>query len=102
MRVISRGTLQRFWEREGHANARGPLHAWYAAAAAAAWRTPHDIRASHASASFCAGNRVVFNVGGNRYRIVVAVQYGAGIVWVKFVGTHAEYDRIDVERVSDH
>jgi len=56
----------------------------------------------YASASICGNNRVVFNVGGNRYRLVVEVQYQAGIVWVKFVGTHAQYDRIDVETVNDY
>ena len=56
----------------------------------------------YASASICGNNRVVFNVGGNKYRFVVEVQYQAGIVWVKFVGTHAQYDRIDVESVNDY
>ena len=68
----------------------------------AKWHTPQDIRNQFASASICGNNRVVFNVGGNKYRLVVEVQYQAGIVWVKFVGTHAQYDRIDVERVSDY
>ena len=66
------------------------------------WRTPHDIKDQFAGASICGNNRVVFNVGGNKYRLVVEVQYKAGIVWVKFVGTHAQYDRIDVETVNDH
>ena len=56
----------------------------------------------YAGASICGNNRVVFNVGGNKYRLVVEVQYQAGIVWVKFVGTHAQYDRIDVESVNDY
>ncbi len=55
-----------------------------------------------ASASICRNDRVVFNIGGNKYRLVVEVQYQAGIVWVKFVGTHAQYDLIDVETVNDH
>ena len=55
-----------------------------------------------ASASTCGNNRVVFNVGGNKYRLVVEVQYQAGLVWVKFVGTHAQYDRIDVETVNEY
>lgn len=102
MRVISRRTLQRFWERPGCSDARGPLHSWYAEALKATWKTTHDIKARYPSASFCGNNRVVFNVGGNKYRLVVEVQYQAGIVWVKFVGTHAEYDQIDVETVNDH
>lgn len=66
------------------------------------WRSPQDIKNQYASASICGNNRVVFNVGGNKYRLVVEVQYRAGIVWVKFVGTHAQYDRIDVENVNDY
>ena len=62
----------------------------------------HGLRHQYASASICSNNRVVFNVGGNKYRLVVEVQYQAGIVWVKFVGTHAQYDRIDVESVNDY
>lgn len=65
-------------------------------------RRPQDIKDQFASASICGNNRVVFNVGGNKYRLVVEVQYQAGIVWEKFVGTHAQYDRIDVETVKDH
>jgi mRNA interferase HigB len=64
-------------------------------------RRPQEIKDQYASASICGNNRVVFNVGGNKYRLVVEVQYQAGIVWVKFVGTHAQYDRIDVESVND-
>jgi mRNA interferase HigB len=81
---------------------RGPLHSWYEEAIKAEWRTPQDIKDQYASASICGSNRVVFNVGGNKYRLVVEVQYRAGIVWVKFVGTHSQYDRIDVESVNDH
>lgn len=66
------------------------------------WRSPQDIKDRHASASFCGDNRVVFDVGGDKYRLVVEVQYQAGIVWVKFVGTHARYDRIDGETANDH
>jgi mRNA interferase HigB len=102
MRVIARRSLQRFWQQPGRADARAPLHSWYAEAAKAMWRTPQDIKDDYATASICANNRVVFNIGGNKYRLVVEVQYQAGIVWVKFVGTHAQYDRIDVETVNDY
>ena len=102
MRIISKGTLQKFWERPGCADARGPLHYGYEETVKATWRTPRDIKFQHAGASICGNNRVVFNVGGNKVRLVGEVQYQAGIVWVKFVGTHAEYDRIDVETVNDH
>jgi mRNA interferase HigB len=68
----------------------------------AKWRRLQVIKDQFASPSICSNNRVVFNVGGNKYRLVVEVQYQAGIVWVKFVGTHMQYDRIDVETVNDY
>ena len=102
VRIIAKSSLQKFWERPGCADARGPLHSWYAEAIKATWRSPQDIKDQYASASICGNNRVVFNIGGNKYRLVVEVQYQAGIVWVKFVGTHAQYDRIDVETVNDY
>ena len=102
MRVIAKSSLQKFWERPGCADARGPLHSWFVETVKATWRTPQDIKDQYASASICGNNRVVFNVGGNKYRLVVEIQYQASIVWVKFVGTHAQYDRIDVETVNEY
>jgi mRNA interferase HigB len=80
---------------------RGPLHSGYVEAVKATWRTPQDIKGQYASASICGNNRVVFDAGGNKYRLVVEIQYQASIVWVKFVGTHAQCDRIDVETVNE-
>ncbi|MFO1466394.1 MAG: type II toxin-antitoxin system HigB family toxin [Steroidobacteraceae bacterium] len=102
MRVIARRSLKKFWESPGRADARGPLQSWYEEAVKAKWRRPQDIKDQFASASNCGNNRVVFNMGGNKYRLVVEMQYRAGIVWVKFVGTHAQYDRIDAETVNDY
>jgi mRNA interferase HigB len=102
VRVISKSTLKRFWELPGRTDARGPLQSWHDEVAKARWRTPQDIKRDFVHASFCARNRAVFNVGGNKYRLVAEVQYQAGIVWVKFVGTHTAYDAIDVETVNDH
>ena len=102
MRVIARKTLKEFWAQKRYAESRGPLEAWHDEACAASWKTPQDIKNLYASASFVGSNRVVFNIGGNKYRLVVEVQYAAGIVWVKFVGTHAQYDKIDAATVSDY
>lgn len=102
MRFIAKSSLRNFWERPGCADARGPLHSWHAEAIRATWRSAQDIKDQYASASSCGNNRVVFNIGGNEYRLVVEVQYQVGIVWVNFVGNHAQYDRIDVETVNDH
>lgn len=101
MRVVAKRSLQKFCERQGCADARGPLHSRYAGAIEATWRTRGDVKDQYASASLCGSHRLLFNVGGNKYRLLVEAQCQAGIVWVKFVGTHAQYDGIDVETVSD-
>lgn len=95
MNVIKRRTLIEFWSR--NPDAEGALKAWYAEAVRASWSSPEDIKARYPKASIVGNNRVVFNICGNRYRLVCAVKYGTGPVYVKFIGTHAEYDRIDVE-----
>lgn len=97
MRVIAKRTLRRFWER--HADARGPLEAWHQEARNGDWSSPQDIKDRYTSASFIGNDRVVFNIGGNKYRLVVRINYHAGIVYIRFIGTHAEYDRVDVEQV---
>ncbi len=99
VRVISRRTLQEFWEERRHADAEQPLRAWYAEAKRAEWRAPADIKEAHRNVSFLGGNRVVFNVAGNKYRLVVAVKYSAQILFIRFVGTHEQYDAVDAEEV---
>lgn len=73
---------------------------WLKEASAARWRTPQDIKACYASVSFLAGRRVVFNIKGNDYRLVVSVAYAQQALFIKFIGTHAEYDRIDGQTVE--
>jgi mRNA interferase HigB len=97
MRVIALKTLRDFWEK--HPQAEIPLRAWYALASRADWRNPADIKAAYRNASFLANNRVVFNIKGNDYRLVVAMRYDKGIMFVRFVGAHREYDRINAEEV---
>lgn len=97
MRIMARGTLKAFWEK--HADAEGPLTHWYNMVSKEVWSTPNDIKASFRSADFV-GNKVVFNIGGNNYRLIVVVNYHrGGWVFVKFVGTHAEYDKITVKNL---
>ena len=100
MRVITKGALQAYWKRRGREDAEQPLKAWYAEASKAAWNSPEDIKAKFRSASFVADNRVVFNIGGNKHRLVVHLNYELGIVLVKFIGTHREYDEIDAATVG--
>jgi len=97
MRIISRKALREFWER--HPDARQPLQAWYADVKHATWKTPADIKDTYRNASIVANNRVVFNIKGNKYRLVVAVQYEYGIVYIRFIGTHREYDKIDAATI---
>jgi mRNA interferase HigB len=97
MRIISRKTLKEFWERRP--DAEQSLQAWYADVKASKWKSPSEIKSVYRNASFVGNNRFVFNIKGNTYRVVVAIQYQFGIVYVRFVGTHEEYDRIDAATV---
>lgn len=98
MQVLSKKTLRDFWEK--HPQAQRPLTAWYQTVSSATWSARAHIKAAFgASVDFVADNRVVFDIAGNKYRLVVHVSYTFRRVLIKFVGTHAEYDRIDVEKV---
>lgn len=100
MRVIAKKTLVEFCRQ--HPDAEGALKAWHDEARESQWKSPHDIKHHYPKASLCANRRVVFNICGNRYRLIAEIQYEAGIVWIKFIGTHAEYDQIDAGTVSQH
>jgi mRNA interferase HigB len=99
MHVIAKRTLQQFWQRPGCADAREPLEAWCREAKSAEWKTPAEIKEKYRSASILKGGRVVFNIKGNDYRLVAHIHYHAGAVYVRFVGTHEEYDRINAEEI---
>jgi len=97
MRIIAKSTLRVFWQR--HPDAEEPLLAWFRETEKADWESPARVKAQYRSASFVRGNRVVFNIKGNDYRLVVKINYPYRVVYVRFVGTHAEYDKINVEEV---
>lgn len=97
MRIISRKTLKIFYEKQDYSDAKKPLEAWYHEAKHAKWHSWTDIKEKYANASILKDNRVVFNIGGNKYRLVVKVNFPAQIVYIRFIGTHKEYDKIDVE-----
>ena len=99
MRVISRRTLRDFWEQPGHQDSEQPLKAWFTEAEKATWRSPADIKEQYRNASILKNSRAVFNIGGNKYRLVVALKYTQEIAYIRFVGTHEEYDDIDAETV---
>jgi len=102
MRIIAKSTLKKFWAHLKYGDAQGPLESWYQETLKAKWTSPQEVKAQYRNASICGNNRVVFNIGGNKYRLVVEIQYRVGIVWVKFIGTHAQYDKIDVEKVNEY
>jgi mRNA interferase HigB len=97
MRILALKTLRRFWER--HPNVRQALQAWYRDVKHASWTTPADIRTVYRNASFVGNNRVVFNIRGNQYRLVVAINYAHGIVYIRFIGSHQDYDKIDAATI---
>jgi len=97
VRIIARRTLREFWEQ--HTEAEQSLRAWYHDVSQADWKSPADVKRVYASASIVGENRLVFNIGGNRYRLVVAVNYKYRMCYVRFVGTHKAYDKIDVATV---
>jgi len=97
MRIISRKRLVEFWQT--HPDAEQPLRAWFAEAKQASWLTPVDIKTLYRNASILPGSRVVFNIKGNDYRFVVLVDYRFGRIFIRFIGTHREYDHIDAARI---
>jgi mRNA interferase HigB len=99
MQVIARRTLKQFWQR--HPQAEGPIRVWFALASKARWKSPNDIKRQFGgSVDIVGDNRVIFDLGGNKYRLVAHVSCRFGRLLVKFIGTHSEYDRIDPETVS--
>lgn len=98
MRVIAIKMLSDFWRKEGVEDAEQPLKSWYAEAVKANWRKPSDLKGLYRHASFVA-DRVIFNIAGNKYRLVVLVRYSSRTVYIRFVGTHKQYDKIDVKEV---
>jgi mRNA interferase HigB len=104
MRIIARRTLREFvGSRSGHKDQpalKAALDAWFDEVRKARWSNTADVKRSHATASVVSADRIVFNIKGNDYRLVVSVDYEKGIVWIKWLGTHREYDRIDVRGVQ--
>jgi mRNA interferase HigB len=97
MRVIARSTLRDYWKI--HSDVEDALRTWYYEASRATWLSPADVKEDHRSASIIAGNRVVFNIKGNNYRLIAAMRYDIGIIFIRFIGTHGEYDNVDAETV---
>jgi mRNA interferase HigB len=104
MRIIARSTLKRFLEsqsgRRGQGALKGALDAWFDEVRRAEWKNMATVKQLYRSASVVSADRVVFNIKGNDYRLVTAMDFEKRIVWIKWIGTHSEYDRIDVKTVA--
>jgi len=99
MRAIAVKTLKTFWLQPGHGDSEQALRAWFSEVIEASWNGPNDIKEQFHSASIVGNNRVVFNIKGNKYRLVVAIKYDFKIVYIRFLGTHKEYDAIDARSI---
>ena len=97
MRTIAIRTLRECWQQP--TDVEQPLRAWYANAKRSVWKSPADVKTSYRNASIVSADRVVFNIKGNDYRLVVAIDYSYEVVYVRFVGTHRDYDRIDAKTI---
>lgn len=97
MRIIAKKILRDFWQ--AHSDSEQQLKAWYQESTKAEWTGRKQIKLEYPNASFLADNRVVFNIKGNRYRLIVKINYDYQIVWIRFIGTHAEYDKINAKTV---
>lgn len=99
MRIIALSTLKAFWEIPEYADAKEPLLAWHRFALNADWASPADIKTELRSASILRNGRVVFNIAGNKYRLVVWINYPYRVIYIRFAGTHKQYDAIDPQTV---
>ncbi len=100
MRIIAKSRLRQYWEKSGNEKSQAYLNEWYHFCAKKNWSSPQDVKNTFRHASFIGNNRVVFNIKGNAYRIVCAMDYPRQVMYIKFVGTHKEYDSIDVKEVG--
>ena len=97
MRIIAKKILREFWDV--HPDCEQQLKAWFYETSKSEWTKPNDIKTEYPSASFLADNRVMFNVKGNNYRLIVKLNYDYQIIWIRFIGTQAEYDKINANKI---
>lgn len=97
MRIIARSTLREFWEI--HPDAEQPLKAWYDEVSHVNWESPTDVKNFYRNASIIANNRAVFNIKGNNYRLIVHIRYDISIVFIRFIGTHKQYENVDAANI---
>ena len=99
MRIISKKTLKDFYEQSKYSDSKNALEAWHKEVLKLDWNSPNEIKAMYRSASIIRDTKVVFNISGNKYRLIVTINYHAKIVFIKFIGTHKQYDKINIEEL---
>lgn len=99
MRIIAFRTLREFWEQPVYSDAESSLRAWYHDAKSSDWKNSNELKAQYANASITGEGRVVFNIKGNTYRLVVSIDYEFQIIFIRFIGTHRQYDKIDINTI---
>ncbi|MDL2286006.1 type II toxin-antitoxin system HigB family toxin [Desulfococcaceae bacterium OttesenSCG-928-F15] len=99
MRIIALSTLKNFWQNPAYADSKEPLLAWYRFALNADWASPADIKSDLRNASILQDGRIIFNIAGNKYRLVVWINYPYRVVYIRFIGTHAQYDAINPQKI---
>jgi mRNA interferase HigB len=99
VRIIAKGTLRQHWRLNNRGDSEQPLKAWYQEAKRASWNNSNEIKRQYRTASPVGNNRIVFNITANKYRLVVKINYKLKIVFIRFIGTHAEYDKINAETI---
>ncbi|MDH4200680.1 MAG: type II toxin-antitoxin system HigB family toxin [Spirochaetia bacterium] len=99
MRIIAKRTITAFYEKTPFRDSKSALEAWYDDTRKSDWKNPSDIKEKYRNASILQKNRVIFNIHGNKYRLVVKLNYDAQIVYIRFIGAHAQYDKIDSENI---
>ena len=97
MRIIAKSTLREFWLK--HADSEQALKSWYRETEKSEWQNINDIKTEYPSASILANGRIVFNIKDNSYRLIVKINFAYQMIWIRFIGTHAEYDKIDATRI---
>jgi len=100
MQIVALRNLESLWQKSNRSDAAGALKAWLAEVKLAHWTCPQDVKNQYANASIIANNRVVFNIKGNDYRLIVAIAYRMQYVYVKFIGTHADYGKVDAASID--
>jgi mRNA interferase HigB len=99
MRIIAKSTLKAFWQKKDYEDSEQPLKAWYHEASKADWKSPNDVKAQFGNVSIMGNKRLVFNIAGNKYRLIVSANFQYRCMYVRFIGTHKQYDRINAEEV---